>query len=127
MADSNTPKTLLVVDDDKAILQIMKTMLESDGFSVILCQNGREAIDALRRVKISAVLLDLHLLTPDDGFEVLSKIKSIEPEIPVIMVTGSHDEAEARRAFELGAWDYLTKPVDFAYLKNILLLQTGEQ
>ena len=126
MADSdNSPKKLLLVDDDAAILRMMKLQLELDGYTVVTEDNGPAAIVAVKNTKFLAILLDLHMAGMD-GFEVLRQIREAKPRLPVIMVTGSHDEEEARKAFDLGAWDYVTKPIDFNYLKNILLLQSPE-
>ena len=114
-------KTVLTVDDEPAVLRVIKLELQSEGYTVLLAADGQAAIEIIQKNKLLAVLLDLHLQGPD-GFVVLSQIKKGYPDLPVIMVTGSHDEAEARRAFDLGAWDYVTKPIDFNYLKNILRL-----
>ena len=126
MADKELkPKIILVVDDEPSILEMMKYQLEYEGYAVIAENSGQAAIDAVKRTQLAAVLLDLGL--PDlDGFEVLKKIKEEKPSLPVIMVTGTHEESEARKAFDLGAWDYVTKPIDFNYLKNILRMQSSE-
>ena len=117
------PKVILIVDDEESILKLMKYTLECEGFAVITEKTGQGAVEIAQNTKLTAVLLDLGL--PDlDGFEVLKKIKQAKLSLPVIMVTGMHLEAEARKAFELGAWDYVTKPIDFNYLKNILLMQS---
>ena len=119
------PKIILLVDDDLAILKMMKSMLEMDGYTVLAESSGARGFEVAKNTKLLAVLLDLHIGS-EDGFEVLKRIKAMKPALPVIMVTGNHDEAEGRKAFELGAWDYVTKPIDFNYLKNILLLQSPE-
>lgn len=119
------PKIILLVDDDLAILKMMKAQLEIEGYAILTESTGVKGVEAVKNTKLLAVLLDLHI-GDEDGFEVLKQIKALKPMLPVIMVTGSHDEAEGRRSFELGAWDYVTKPIDFNYLKNILLLQSPE-
>ena len=126
MTDPSQPfKYVLIVDDDMAILTMMKAHLEIEGYTVLAESTGAAAIETAKSKKLLAVLLDLHL-GDMDGLEVLKQIKAVKPMLPIIMVTGSHDETEARNAFACGAWDYVTKPIDFAYLKNILLLQTPE-
>ena len=124
-AQNSKPKIILVVDDEPAIVQLMKSQLEFEGYAVMTASNGADAIETAKNASIDVVLLDLGL--PDmDGFEVLNKIKFFKPNLPIVIVTGNHQESEGRRAFELGAWDYVTKPVDFKYLKNILLIQDQE-
>lgn len=114
------PKMVLVVDDEPAILDILKRQLEAENYAVITETSGRGAVEVARNTSLAAVLLDLQL-GDVSGFDVLQQIKSSKPRLPVIIVTGSHQEAEARRAFELGAWDYITKPIDFKHLSNVLL------
>ena len=57
-----------------------------------------------------------------DGLETLKRIKATAPDLPVAMVTAVYDDAEAKRCFEAGAYDYITKPVDFEYLMTGLLV-----
>ena len=123
--DDTKPKIILVVDDEASILEVIKFQLEYEGYAVITEKTGEAAVEVVKNAEVVAVLLDLGL--PDiSGFEVLKKIKILKPSLPVIMVTGRHEESEGRKAFELGAWDYVTKPIDFNYLKNILRLQSSE-
>ena len=117
-------KIVLVVDDEPSIAKLLKDYLETDQFTVLIASSGQEAIETASQTKLEAVLLDLGL--PDmDGFEVLKKIKELKPSLPVIMVTGNHQESEARKAFDLGVIDYVTKPIDLKYLKNILWMQSN--
>ena len=126
MVDSSgSLKKILIVDDDEAILRMMKRRLEQDGYVVATETSGPAAVAAAKNSKFLAVLLDLHM-EGMDGFEILRRLREARPTLPVIMVTGSHDEEEARRTFDLGAWDYVTKPIDFNYLKNVLMLQSPE-
>ncbi len=118
-ASGEAPKVVLLVEDEPAIVQLLKHQVEMEGFAVMIARNGADAVEAVSRAKLSVVLLDLGL--PDmSGFEVLKNLHAMKPEIPVVMVTGVHVEEEARKAFALGAWDYVTKPIDFTYLKNVL-------
>ena len=119
------PRLVLVVDDDPAILKVIKSQLEFQGYAVLTEETGTGAVEVVKNAKLSAVLLDLSL-KDESGFDVLQEIKKLKPSLAVIMVTGSHEESEARKAFELGAYDYVTKPVDFKYLSNILLMQSPE-
>ena len=120
------PKLVLVVDDEPAVAGVIQSQLQADEYAAITAKSGEEALEVVQNTKLVTVLLDLGL-SGMTGFEVLQKIKLMKPSLPVIIVTGCHDEAEARKAFELGAWDYVTKPIDFNYLKNVLLLQTSAQ
>ena len=118
-------KILLVVDDQPSVAQVLKDQFESEGYAVLIAGTGQEAVNLVKQTQLAAVLLDLAL--PDmNGFQVLSKIKELKPNLPVVMVTGNHEESEARKAFDMGVVDYVTKPIDFKYLKNILLIQSND-
>lgn len=119
------PKIVLIVDDDPDVTKLMKRQLESEGYAVMIEHSGLSAIESVKNTRLLAVLLDLGLQDVS-GFDVLKAVKKAKPDLPVIMVTGSHKESEGQAALEMGAWDYITKPIDFAYLKNILLIQSQQ-
>ncbi len=113
------PKIILVVDDDKAILKVITQYLDQAGYAVLTAETAEAFIETAGRAQLHAVLLDMGL--PDmDGLEALQKVRAIHPELCVIVVTGSHEQDKGRQAIELGAWDFVTKPVDFKYLMNAL-------
>lgn len=115
-------KLILIVDDDIFVSQMVAERLKVEGYAAMTAATGKEAVASLVAFHPACVLLDLTL--PDmSGFEVLKRIKAFRPSLPVIIVTGNHDESEGRRAIELGARDYITKPIDFIYLLNELGMQ----
>ena len=115
-------KALLVVDDNQAVGQLMKRRLEMEGYEVFVETSGDHVLDLLKSKSIRVVLLDLEL-GQQSGLDILRQIKRLDPEMPVIMVTGHYEENAGREAIESGALDYITKPVDFQYLLNILSVQ----
>ncbi|NPA06852.1 MAG: response regulator transcription factor [Chloroflexi bacterium] len=99
---------ILVVDDEKRIVHLIRLNLEHDGFEVLAAYDGREALKRVREDLPDLVLLDVML--PDmDGFEVLKLIREVS-DVPVIMVTAKGEEEDIVRGLELGADDYITKP-----------------
>ena len=125
MNGNGAPKIVLVVEDEPSIVQLLKHQIESEGLAVMVARTGEDAVEAASRSKLAVVLLDLGL--PDiSGFEVLKRLHTLKPEMPIVIVSGVHVEEEARKAFDLGAWDYVTKPIDFRYLKNVLRLYSQQ-
>jgi len=115
-----TKKAVLVVDDDPKSLKLLALKLTQEGYRVITAQNGGDALDVLGLEKPGLVLLDM--LMPDmNGLEVLKKIKALQPDIPVAMVTSVWDEDEVEKCREAGAYEYVTKPVDMHHLKMVVL------
>jgi DNA-binding NtrC family response regulator len=102
---------LLVVDDDQAGCRLVKAIFTADGFEVHAAHDGPAGLERARADKPDLVILDLQL--PGlDGIEVLQRLKDQRPDLPVVMLTAHAEVRTAVRATQLGAFDYLTKPVD---------------
>ena len=110
---------VLVVDDEEGICEILEKFLAAKEYEVHTAFDGNEALEKVKEVKPQIVLLDV-TLPGIDGLQVLEQIKKLDPDIGVVMVTGSSDHEQARKAFDLGAYDYVTKPVDFGYLDYVI-------
>ncbi|MFW5875522.1 MAG: response regulator [Myxococcota bacterium] len=105
------PALILVSDADPFNLRLLQELCEAGGHRVITCGEGGEVLDVVARKRPDLILLDQ--ATPEiDGFEVLRIMKSddVLARIPVLLVTATGDVKAQRRAIELGAEDYLTKP-----------------
>ena len=104
---------VLIVDDDYIIREVVAEMLEDNDFKIVTAINGVEALDILSSKKnsIGVVICDIKM-PKMSGEEVLAKISSLYPFIPVIMLTGFVDLDTALEVMRFGAFDYLTKPVD---------------
>ncbi len=105
-----TPR-ILVVEDNENLRFLLDGILKGAGYDVVLANDGKGGLGAVRANPPDLVLLDIRL--PDmDGMRVLEKIKSIDRNIIVIMLTAHGDVRVAVKAIKLGAYDYLTKPFD---------------
>jgi len=100
--------TILVVDDENGIRQSFKMVLK-DRFNVLLAENGKEAEEFLTKNPVDVILLDI--LLPDvNGLDLLEKLKALDPNPEVIMVTAVKEIQSAVRAIKLGAYEYIIKP-----------------
>lgn len=122
MAEERTKKAVLVVDDDPKNLKLLAARLTGEGYRVITAPSGKDALQAIELEKPGLVLLDI-MMPEMDGIETLRRIKAFDPDIPVAMVTAIWDKEEAKRAFEAGAYEYITKPIDMKYLKMAVLVK----
>ena len=104
------PKTILWVDDEVEGLAAHRRFLELQGFAVAQAAHGDDALALLRREPYSVILLD-EQLPGRRGLELLHEIRAIDPDMPVVMVTQSEDEATLREAIGIEVADYLVKPV----------------
>jgi len=101
-------KTILVVDDEKRILSLLKAYLEQQGFRVVTALNGSEAIYTARQEKPDLIILDI-MMPEMDGYEFMRQHRK-ERETPIILLTAKVEEDEKVIGLELGADDYVTKP-----------------
>ncbi len=100
---------ILIVDDEVGILESLSAILQDEGYNTITASNGGDAIKMVQGEDIDLVLLDVQL--PDvNGVEVLRRIKEIEPDIPVIMISGRATIRVAVDSTKLGAYDFIEKP-----------------
>lgn len=101
-------KTILVVDDERHIVDLLRLYLEKEGFAVVSAGDGEEALALHARHDPSLVILDL-MLPNVDGFEVCRELRR-RGDTPIIMLTARSDDVDAVVGLELGADDYVTKP-----------------
>jgi len=117
-------KTILVVDDEKDILEMVKYNLSKEGYSVITARNGKQALEYANN-KPDLILLDI-MMPEYDGIEVLKRLKKNEMtnHIPVIFLTAKGTDIDEVLGLELGAEDYIVKPISIpkliARIKNVL-------
>jgi len=107
---------ILVVDDDRAHRTMLSTLLGGWSYMVHEADDGQSAIENVRRQPYDLVLMDVRMVRVS-GLEALSEIKSINPAIPVIIMTAYSSVETAVEALKQGAHDYLTKPLDFDKLR----------
>lgn len=107
---------IVIIDDDEDYLEILSLHLQSEGFSVFGSGEGLDGIQLVKQIDPDMVLLDVRLPYMD-GWETCQKIRSFS-EVPMIMISSvAKDEQDIIRALNLGADDYLTKPISSAILK----------
>jgi len=103
-------ETVLLVDDDAALLEVMSIVLSSEGYRVITAADGAEALLEVGGEGLDLVVLDV-MLPRISGFEVLKKIRE-KSDVPVVMLTAKGQSVDKVVGLELGADDYITKPFD---------------
>lgn len=105
-------RRILVVDDDESMLVLLKFILENNGYLAVEAQNYGQAVEVLKNERIDCAILDVQL--PDkSGLMILQFIRNnyMNPTIPVVMVTSQKDEIDSVLGLEMGADDYIHKPV----------------
>jgi len=107
---------VLVVDDDRSIRRSLEKFLQEEGHEVATAGDGTEGLDAIRSGGSDVVLLDLGL-PGMDGMEVLEAVRCFDHPPPVVVITARDDMRSTVRAIQLGAYDYLVKPLDVQRLK----------
>jgi anti-anti-sigma factor len=112
-------KKILVIDDEKPTLNMLRLTLGAYGYAVLTAENGRDGLDLFESEKPPLVLTDIKM-PGMDGIEVLRRIKEIAPKTEVIVITGHGDMDLAIKALNLDAADFLNKPVQRLALEQAL-------
>jgi diguanylate cyclase (GGDEF)-like protein len=110
---------VLLVDDEPFIRMILRQFLQREGYEIVEAENGIEALTIFKQLHPDIVLLDA--IMPDmDGFECCMELQTIDcsKHTPVLMITGLEDKESVDRAFEVGAMDYVTKPIHWPVLRQ---------
>jgi DNA-binding NtrC family response regulator len=109
----------MVVDDEPGVLEVVSRFAQRAGFEVSTCSGGREAVAQLQLRRADLVMVDLRM--PDvGGLDVLKAIRETDPHCQAVLMTGYATVDTAVEAIKLGAMDYLSKPIDFGRLEQIL-------
>jgi serine phosphatase RsbU (regulator of sigma subunit) len=117
---SAKPVRILTIDDEQLILEVIAAFLEDNGFEVLQATNGETGLELIRQGQPDLVLCDLRM--PGlDGLKVLGAVTRDYPELPILVVSGLGGMSDAIQALKLGAWDYVTKPIeDMAILEHAI-------
>ena len=109
---------VVLADDDPSIRLMVRHVLESEDFDIVEASDGLEALKAVEKHHPALILLDA-VMPGIDGFTTCQQIKDKGyTDIPVMMITGLDDDASVERAYEVGAIDFITKPIKWAVLKH---------
>lgn len=109
----------LVIDDEPSTLFMFNLFLEAYGYEVITAENAAAGIEKFKKERPSIVFTDIKM-PGMDGLDMLRMLKSIDPEVQVIVMTGHGDQDLMRQAMEFKATGFLNKPIDRAALEKVL-------
>jgi two-component system response regulator PilR (NtrC family) len=101
--------TILVIDDEEIMREILETLLTREGYTVRLAASGAEGLDLARSLPFDAVITDV-MMPGMDGLQVLDELRKVDDDLPVIMITAFASMENAISAMKRGAFDYITKP-----------------
>jgi len=107
-------ETILIIDDDKTLIDLLGQALGKAGYEIMSATNGIDGLQVLYKHRVDLVILDV-MMPRMDGWETCSRIRDLS-DVPVIMLTAKDEEADALKGFQCGVDDYVTKPFSFAEL-----------
>jgi two-component system, sensor histidine kinase and response regulator len=110
------PPVILLIEDEARLRDNLQTLLQSEGYHVMVAQNGAEGIKRLRQESFDLVITDL-VMPEIDGFQVLEYLKAYSPETVVVVMTAYVSAGSVIDALRKGAYDYLSKPFEFDLMK----------
>jgi PleD family two-component response regulator len=113
------PPLILIVDDDEMVRALLCQKMEEDGYQIVTAKNGEEALIKYQQIQPDVVLMD-GIMPAMDGFECCEQLQALPGGdlTPVLMITGLDDNSSLDRAYEVGAADYITKPIHWAVLRQ---------
>ena len=117
---------VLLVDDEEGYVTVLAKRMTKRQVEVMVALSGAEAIQTLRKKEFDVAVVDLKM-EDMDGIEVLKIFKKMDPQLPVVMLTGHGSEQAARDGLALGAFDYLTKPCDLEDLLATITKAAGRK
>lgn len=110
---------ILVVDDEESIREFFEIMLKREGYEVVSASNGREGFDTFKKGGVDLIISDIQM--PEmSGMELLGKVKEVDSEIPMIMITAFGSTEIAVEALKVGAYDYIQKPFKLDEVKIVI-------
>lgn len=112
-------ETILLVDDDPEILWVFSKILKAEGYTVITADGGKKALTEIEEERPDLVILDM-VMPEMDGIQTLKKAKKIDKNLLVIILTAYGSIESAVKAMKLGAYDYLTRPIDNERIKIVV-------
>src|SRR5919106_7078807 len=101
--------SILVIDDEEIMREILETLLTREGYHVRLASNGAEGLELAKTLPFDAAIVDV-MMPGMDGVQTLDELKKIDDELPVLMITAFASVENAIAAMKRGAFDYITKP-----------------
>ncbi|MCI8649854.1 MAG: response regulator transcription factor [Anaerotruncus sp.] len=107
--------TILIVDDNAKIRRLLDIYLRREGFSTLQAQDGREVLSILLEQRVDLIIADI-MMPEMDGYELVRTLRENGIDIPILMATAKTEFADKKRGFDLGADDYMTKPLDMEEL-----------
>ncbi len=112
---------ILIVDDEPNVCNFLSEFLDYKGFESTITLSGKEALNQLESEDFDLVLLDL-IMPEMNGFEVLERINQMDNKVPVIILTGVRDQNVANDSIEMGAVDFISKPIDLDRLEQSIIV-----
>ena len=107
---------ILVVDDQKEILDILNILLSGEGYEVIQAKNGKEALDSLKRMEFDLIILDV-MMPQFNGYQTCIEIRKIS-NVPILFLSAKSQDSDKTLGYSSGGDDYLSKPFSYNELLN---------
>jgi len=106
---SNKEIRILLIEDEPSLIFTLRDTLENEGYIIIVCEDGEEAVEKVQEHKPDIIILDI-MLPGKNGYEICQEIRMLKLTIPIIMLTAKNQELDKVMGLDIGADDYITKP-----------------
>ena len=106
---SNKEIRILLIEDEPSLIFTLRDTLENEGYIVIVCEDGEEAVGLAQENKPDIIILDI-MLPGKNGYEICQELRALKFTIPIIILTAKNQELDKVKGLDIGADDYITKP-----------------
>lgn len=106
---SNKETRILLIEDEPSLIFTLRDTLENEGYIVIVCEDGEEAVGLAQKNKPDIIILDI-MLPGKNGYEICQELRALKFTIPIIILTAKNQELDKVKGLDIGADDYITKP-----------------
>ena len=113
-------KKILVIDDDEIVRRYFSTLLNRLGYEVECAVDGKSGLDAATHPDIGLIISDLFMPGAPYGIELIRQLRAARPDCPIVVISGEGDTHTVEDCSSLGVTDFLTKPFEMGFIRNVL-------
>ena len=112
--------SIIVVDDNDSIRDLLKNLLISEGYTVVTADNGTDALSKLKQINFDLVISDI-MMPGLSGLDLLTRVRELDADLPMVMITGFPSIDTAVKVIKEGATDFITKPFNLDHAKLVVM------
>ena len=111
---------ILILEDEAPVMEFLKSIITGMGHEVVGSNNGRDGLELVRITKADVIVSDLHMPEEPNGMALIRMVRALQPQCPIVIVSGYPTTEVMAEAEQLGITDFLTKPFEIPFVRSVL-------